>query len=112
MKRTVFGIVLMGVMGAGSLFAQNGYRGYDHDGDGRRDRQDIRQDYQRIQRQQNDLYRDQGRLRHELREGDYREAQRIRQDMWRDQQRLQNQRQDVRRDWRDRDRDRDRRDRW
>ena len=110
MKRIVFGIVLMGAMSAGSLFAQSGYWGYDHGGDGRYNRQDLRHDYARIQRQQDDLYRDQSHLRHELREGDYREAQRIRQDMWRDRQRLENQRQDVRRDWRDRDRDR--RDRW
>ncbi|MEO8727227.1 MAG: hypothetical protein ABI383_14020 [Acidobacteriaceae bacterium] len=93
------GILLMGTLGAGSLMAQSGYWG--HDGDGRRDRQDIRQDYRQMDRQQSDLYRDQGRLQHELREGDYREAQKIRQDMWRDQQRLKQQRQDVRQDRRD-----------
>lgn len=107
MKRTAMklgmGILLMGTLGAGSLMAQSGYwgRGYDHDGDGRRDRQDIRQDYRQIERQRNDLYRDQGRLRHELREGDYREAQRIRQDMRRDQQRLNYEQRDVRQDRRD-----------
>ena len=101
MKRTAMklamGILLMGTLGAGSLMAQSGYwgRGYDHDGDRR---QDIRQDYRQMDRQQSDLYRDQGRMQHELREGDYREAQRIRADMWRDQQRLNYQRQDVRQD--------------
>ncbi|HEX2331412.1 MAG TPA: hypothetical protein VHN74_21990 [Candidatus Angelobacter sp.] len=75
MKTKLFGIVLLGALGTGSLFAQDGWR----------DRRDLRRDYAErnseirdIQRDRNKIAYDRWELRRDLREGNYRAAERER----------------------------------
>jgi len=69
MKRTLFGILLMGVMSAGSLMAEDGNWARHED------RREVRQDRERIARDRAELRHDRRDLRHDRREyrHDYRD---------------------------------------
>ncbi len=80
MKRTIAGVVLLLGLGAGTMFAQDGYW---------RDRRDIRRDDARIAHDRRELRRDlyhgnYGAARHERRElrHDYRDLGRDRRDLY------------------------------
>ena len=75
MKRTVAGVLLLLTLGAGSLFADNGYSR----------RRDIRRDQVRIARDRRELRRD-------LYRGDYRAARNERRELRRDYRDLRNDR--------------------
>jgi hypothetical protein len=79
MKRTIAGVLLLFAMGAGTLFAEDGWR----------DRRDIRRDEVRIARDHRELRRDlyngnYGAARHERRElrHEYRDLNRDRRDLY------------------------------
>lgn len=86
MKRTVLGIALIGLMGAGSLMAQD--RDWRYDRDWRRDNyqnRDLRRDYadrrydrQDIRRDEAAIDHDRWELRRDLRNGNYAAAERER----------------------------------
>jgi len=104
MKRTIISIFLLGLVGVGSLAAQDGYW------DRQYDRRDIQHDNARIAHERNEMnqalwYGDYGRAEHERRE--LRDAYRDRNHDYRD---LRNDQREEWREhhWRDRDRDRDR----
>ena len=78
MKRTVLGIVLMGLMGAGSLMAQD--RDW-RDRDLRHDYADRRSDYRDIRHDENAIAHDRAEIRQDLREGNYAAARRERAEM-------------------------------
>lgn len=80
-------VILMGGLAAtgSSAFAQSRGR-------------DLRNDYVRSARMDNDLSRDQYRLNEALRCGNYREAEAIRRDMARDTHQLREQNRDIRHD--------------
>jgi hypothetical protein len=126
MKRTVLGILLFAVAGAGSLVAQDRHwrqqrdtqwRRVDHgghDSDWRRDnsrqshsrdRCDRREGYADIRRDERELRHDRWELRQYLRGGNYRAAQREREEMRERERDLYRDRREVRRDRRDRSRD-------
>lgn len=97
MKRTVLGIVLMGVMSAGSLFAA----------DWRSDR-DLRNDYAYRNAEQRDIARDRQQIAHDqwelhrdLRNGNYAAAQHERAELRNEYRDVNHDRRDVRRDDRD-----------
>ena len=73
MKRTAVGIVLMGILGAGSLVAED--RDGRSDRDVRRDYADRRADYRDMARDRAKMAQDRRELREELREGDWRGCQ-------------------------------------
>lgn len=99
MKRTVLGIVLLGLMSAGSLMAE------DHDGrrdrDLRHDYADRRADYRDINRDRAAIDHDKWELRRDYREGNYAAAQRERAEMNNRYRDLNRDERDVRRDNRD-----------
>jgi hypothetical protein len=79
MKRTIAGVLLVLGLGAGTMFADDGWR----------DRRDIRHDEVRIARDHHDLrrdlyYRNYGAARHERREirHEYRDLNRDRRDLY------------------------------
>ena len=97
MKRTILGIVLMGLMGAGSLFASDwrSDRELRHDYAVRNDEQrDIARDRQQIAHDQWELHRD-------LRNGNYAAAQHERAELRNEYRDINQDRRDVRRDDRD-----------
>ena len=90
MKKTVLGIVLLGLVSASSLMAQN--RGWRHDRDWRRadrGRHDYYRDYRnrrgdRCDQREADIRHDEWELRRDMRHGDYAAAQREREELrWR-----------------------------
>ena len=98
MKRTVIGIVLMGVLGAGSLMAEDrDWRGRDL----RRDYADRRADYRDMARDRAKIAQDKRELREEYREGDWRGVQRERSELRNEYRDLNHDRWDARRDTRD-----------
>ena len=81
-KRTVLGLVLMGVMSSAIMFAQNGYWAQRYDNgrgrDYRQDKRDIRHDYvdrrndwRDIHQDNRQIARDRWELRRDLRNGNY-----------------------------------------
>lgn len=84
MKRTIAGVLLLLGLGAGTMFADDGWR----------DRRDIDRDQAKIAHDQSELRRD-------LYYGDYRAAEHERQELRREYR-------DLNHDFRDRERDRDR----
>jgi|SRR5438105_978989 len=97
MKRTLAGIVLMGIMGAGSLMAQDRpWRS-----DIRHDYADRRSDRQDIRRGQAKIAQDRRELREEYREGDWPGVQRERAELRNETRDLNRDRLDIRRDNRD-----------
>lgn len=100
MKRTVLGIVLLGLMGAGSLMAQD-RDDWRYNRDLRHNYADRRSEYRDMNRDRAAIEHDKWELRNDLRRGDYRAAQRERQEM-RDRYRdLNRDRAEVRHDNRD-----------
>jgi hypothetical protein len=99
MKRTFLGIALLGLMGAGSLMAQD--RDWNRNRDVRNDYADRRGDYRDMRRDQAKIAQDRQGLREELREGDYRGAQPERNELRSEYRDLNRDRVDARRDTRD-----------
>jgi len=99
MKRTLIGIVLMGILGAGSLMAED--RDWRADRDLRRDYADRRADYRDMSHDRARIAQDRRELREELREGDWRGAQRERAELRNEYRDIKRDRWDARRDTRD-----------
>jgi len=100
MKRTILGITLMGLMGAGSLMAQdrnwqNPYR------DLRHDRVDRRSDYRDMRNDRAEIAQDRRELRQDLRQGNYAGAREERRELNGEYRDLNRDRIDAHRDTRD-----------
>lgn len=100
MKRTILGIALVGLMGAGSLMAQDRddwrpNRGVRHD------YADRRADYRDIRNDQAKIAHDRWELNRALRNGNYAEAREERQELRNEYRDVNRDRRDVRRDTRE-----------
>lgn len=115
MKRIFFGLMLMAVIGGGTVMAsaQDGWR---RDGDERRelrrDRADRRADWRDVRRDQAGIAHDRGELRRDLREGNYAGAARERaelrgryRDLGRDGRDIRRDNREIRHEFHERDRD-------
>ena len=125
-KRTILGLVLLGMMGSATMFAQNGYWAQRNNDsrwrDYRNDRRDIRRDYVDRRNDWRDIHRDnrniaydRWEMRRDLRNGNYAAARQERTELRNEYRDLNRDRRDVRHDtgdvWHDRrDLRRDRRD--
>ena len=99
MKRTVLGIVLLGLMSAGSLMAED--HDWKRDRDFRHDYADRRADYRDMNRDRAAIDHDRWELRRDYREGNYAAAQRERAEINSRYRDLNRDERDVRRDNRD-----------
>ena len=97
MKRTILGIALMGLMGAGSLMAQDWHPNRDL----RRDSADRRADYRDIRGDKAEIAQDRRELRQDLRAGNYAAARQEQRELRSDYRDIYRDRTDVRRDTRD-----------
>jgi hypothetical protein len=100
MKRTILGIALAGLMGAGSLMAQD-RDDWRPNRDVRHDYADRRGDYRDIRNDQAKIAHDRWELNRDLRNGNYAGAREERQELRGEYRDVNRDRRDVRRDTRD-----------
>lgn len=100
MKRTILGIALVGLLGAGSLMAQD-RDDWRPNRDVRRDHADRRADYRDMRNDRAKIAHDQWELRRDLRNGNYAGAREERQELRSEYRDINNDRRDVHRDTRD-----------